>query len=233
MQKSKGAKRQEPQRGGPSHPEDRGGSSAFREGLGRQLSGLMPIQPGNDDGVRCLCIHCRPLPPLGRVFFLLSAEEGEVNMENHRTKAEPAGETGWEPYPSSSPTVIPTCIPTVAVSPLPTAALPAHSEGVGSGEAWRGLEKKKKITCSCVFVLCSPTDSSGEIKTFGSQVTAVDRELACRAAPEMGWRSRDDPLGPHSGLSVPSLQLDSSFHRWDALFPTPLSTTSPSAGLGG
>ena len=192
----------------------------------------MPIQPGNDDRVLCLCIHCRPLPPLGRVFFLLSAEEGEVNMESHRAKAEPAGETRWERYPSSSPTVIPTCIPSVAISPLPTAALPAHSEGVGSGEALKRKRKKKK-TRSCVFVLCSSTDSSGEIKTFGSQVTAADRELACRAAPEMGWRSRDDPLGPRPGLSVPSLQLDSSFHRWDALFPSPLSTTSPSAGLGG
>ena len=103
----------------------------------------MPIQPGNDDRVLCLCIHCRPLPPLRRVFFLLSAEEGEVNMESHRAKAEPAGETGWERYPSSSPTVIPTCIPSVAISPLPTAALPAHSEGVGSGEALK--RKRKKI----------------------------------------------------------------------------------------
>ena len=193
----------------------------------------MPIQPGNDDRVLCLCIHCRPLPPLGRVFFLLSAEEGEVNMESHRAKAEPAGETGWERYLSL---IVTDCHP--HLHPL-RGYLPSSNRcparPLRGGWQWRGLEKKKKKkkTRSCVFVLCSSTDSSGEIKTFGSQVTAADRELACRAAPEMGWRSRDDPLGPRPGLSVPSLQLDSSFHRWDALFPSPLSTTSPSAGLGG
>ena len=50
-------------------------------------------------------------------------------MENHRSAAEPAGETGWECHPPSSPT----CIPTMAISPLPTAALPSHEEGVGEG----------------------------------------------------------------------------------------------------
>ena len=104
----------------------------------------MPIHPENDDGVCCLCIHCRPPPQLGPVLFLLSAEEGQVNMENHRTTAEPAGETGWECHPPSSPTVMPTCVPTMAISPLPTAALPSHSEGVGEGRVPGDALKRKK-----------------------------------------------------------------------------------------
>ena len=73
-------------------------------------------------------------------------------MENHRTTAEPAGETGWECHPPSSPTVMPTCVPTMAISPLPTAALPSHSEGVGEGRApGDALKRKNKSVLVSLF----------------------------------------------------------------------------------
>ena len=44
-------------------------------------------------------VFISPCPRLWRILFLLSAEEGAVNMENHRTSAEPPGEIGWACHP--------------------------------------------------------------------------------------------------------------------------------------
>ena len=139
-----------PQRGALHTLMDRGASSAFREGLGRKLSGAMPIHAENGEGVCCLCIHL-PRPRLWRVLFLLSAEEGAVNMENHRTNAEPAGEIGWACHPP----IIISCHPPAASPPWlfhlpPLPYPPAHVVVVGGpGHA---LEKKKEASVLvCLF----------------------------------------------------------------------------------
>ena len=64
--------------------------------------------------------------------------------------------------------------------------LPPLSEG------WlENFWKRKKKLCSCVFVLCSSTDSSGEIKTFGSQVTR-SRIASLPAEPLQRWAAGAD-----------------------------------------
>ena len=73
--------------------------------------------------------------------------------------------------------------------PLPCPPMQRVSGGEGT---WRRLEKKKKTEiCSCVFVLCSSTDSSGEIKTFGSQVTR-SRIASLPAEPLQRWAAGAD-----------------------------------------